>query len=673
MKTTRFCVLTLLLLSTLFLSNVFSQGFQPRLTLRTNKRQFSVAFSPDSTTLATGTWEGTIHLWDIDTGERFDTLREGEKLVTNLVFSPDGYTLASGSDDATILLWDVPTGTHLNTLRGHKRFIRDIAFSPDGKTVASTSADYTVILWNIASGIARHTISVPAGKIVFSPDSTTLATGGGKILLWDVDTGQLRKTFLDNLFTVYDLAFSPDGTLLATSTSEGAESQIKLRLWDVDTGQLRKTLAAPENKLWVSYRSVAFSPDGAILATGVRRGTVHSSLLHTLRLWDVDTGQHLYTLTGYTGLIEGVAFSPDGTTLVGEAAEIKIHLWDVSTRVRITPSPMESPAVGEQLTLILDIVSAQNVGGYQATIQFDETALRYVKSENGDYLPPGAFFVPPVVNGNQVTLGATTLAGSSTGIGTLATLTFEVLAAKESLLTLQETIITNTDGTPMLSFNAHGRLTPSSDAMTVNRVDVNRDGVVNILDLVVVAASMGQDVPKENDPADVNEDGVVNIIDLVTVAGALGGDAAAPAAHTQAFEMFTAADIQHWITQAEHLALTDETSQRGIRFLEQLLAALTPKETTLLPNYPNPFNPETWIPYQLANPAVVSISIHTADGKLVRTLALGNQPTGMYQSRSRAAYWDGRNEVGESVASGVYFYMLTAGDFTATKKMLIRK
>ena len=98
-----------------------------------------------------------------------------------------------------------------------------------------------------------------------------------------------------------------------------------------------------------------------------------------------------------------------------------------------------------------------------------------------------------------------------------------------------------------------------------------------------------------------------------------------------------------------------------------------PEETSLLPNYPNPFNPETWIPYQLAEPAEVTLSIYAADGRLVRTLALGHQRVGVYQSQSRAAYWDGKNELGESVASGVYFCTLSAGNFSATQKMLIRK
>ena len=96
-------------------------------------------------------------------------------------------------------------------------------------------------------------------------------------------------------------------------------------------------------------------------------------------------------------------------------------------------------------------------------------------------------------------------------------------------------------------------------------------------------------------------------------------------------------------------------------------------ETVLLSNYPNPFNPETWIPYRLAESADVMLSIYSADGKLVRSLALGHQAAGIYENKSRAAYWDGRNTMGEHVASGLYFYTLTAGDFAATKKMLIMK
>ena len=200
--------------------------------------------------------------------------------------------------------------------------------------------------------------------------------------------------------------------------------------------------------------------------------------------------------------------------------------------------------------------------------------------------------------------------------------------------------------------------------------DVNSDGIVNILDLVLISANFGK---TGQNTSDVNGDGIVNIVDLVKVAGEMGAGAAAPTAQPQTLEGLTAADVQHWLRQAQHANLTDATSQRGILMLQQLLTALIPKETSLLPNYPNPFNPETWIPYQLAESAEVTLHIYAVDGTLIRTLALGHQPAGMYQSKSRAVYWDGKNEVGEPVASGVYFYTLSAGDFSATRKMLIRK
>ena len=117
-----------------------------------------------------------------------------------------------------------------------------------------------------------------------------------------------------------------------------------------------------------------------------------------------------------------------------------------------------------------------------------------------------------------------------------------------------------------------------------------------------------------------------------------------------------------WICEASESTASAPSAQKHLR-----------KKTALLPNYPNPFNPETWIPYQLATPADVALKIYDIQGHVVRDLDLGHQRAGMYQSKSRAAYWDGRNTQGESVASGVYFYTLTAGDFTATRKLLIRK
>ena len=207
-------------------------------------------------------------------------------------------------------------------------------------------------------------------------------------------------------------------------------------------------------------------------------------------------------------------------------------------------------------------------------------------------------------------------------------------------------------------------------------LDVTGNGSVNLNDLVEVAKNYGKTGNAINNRrADVNGDGRVDIEDLTLVAKAIDPAFAAPAAAQPVLQLpFTVTDVQQWIRDAEQSGLTADRIAALKRLLTAILQqANPPKETQLLANYPNPFNPETWIPYQLAQSAEVTVSIHAADGTLVRTLALGQLPAGVYQDKDRAAYWDGTNEQGESVASGVYFYTLTAGDFAATKKMLIQK
>ena len=217
------------------------------------------------------------------------------------------------------------------------------------------------------------------------------------------------------------------------------------------------------------------------------------------------------------------------------------------------------------------------------------------------------------------------------------------------------------------------------DDIVAQPADVNGDGTVNIFDLVSVGAQFGK--RGQNLATDVNRDGVIDVRDLVLVAGMFGDAAAAPSAQSQT--TLTAAEVQGWLTNMRSLEIKGPIMKRGILVLEQLLISLTPTETKLLPNYPNPFNPETWIPYRLAQDAFVTLTIYDQTGQVVRTIDVGHQTASAYESRSQAIYWDGRNQVGETVASGVYFYHLSAGrsglsvphrsDFSATRKMLILK
>ena len=212
---------------------------------------------------------------------------------------------------------------------------------------------------------------------------------------------------------------------------------------------------------------------------------------------------------------------------------------------------------------------------------------------------------------------------------------------------------------------------PDTPAPVTRKEDVNGDGVVDVQDLAYVGLQYGK---TGTNTADVNGDEVVDLDDIILVVAAIDtAAAAAPAARAQVHSHFTKAQLQGWLTEARASRNPSHTYQRGIAVLEQLLALVAPEATALLANYPNPFNPETWIPYQLSKSADVSLTIYDIQGRVVRALDLGHQRAGIYHNRSRAAYWDGRNAVGEPVASGVYFYTLTAGDFSATRKMLIRK
>ena len=203
--------------------------------------------------------------------------------------------------------------------------------------------------------------------------------------------------------------------------------------------------------------------------------------------------------------------------------------------------------------------------------------------------------------------------------------------------------------------------------------DVNMDGQVNILDLILVGQDFGKS-PPSNPRADVNGDGRVNITDIVLVAGHLGEITGIPAApELLTHKGLSSTQLSFWIKTAQAEDDGSLVVRQGITNLQRLLTIVTPQQTALLANYPNPFNPETWIPYQLAAASDVTLTIYTADGQQVRKLALGHKPAGIYESKSRAVYWDGKNDLGELVVSNIYFYTLSTGDFTATRKMLIIK
>ena len=206
---------------------------------------------------------------------------------------------------------------------------------------------------------------------------------------------------------------------------------------------------------------------------------------------------------------------------------------------------------------------------------------------------------------------------------------------------------------------------------TFSKYDVNKDGVVDNTDAALVADALGERNP-DNPRLDVNGDGSVNFLDLLLVFDNRDETNAAPGAVAK-LPKVSREEVQKQIDLLIASNNDSLTAQHTLAYLQSLLEVVSPERTRLLANYPNPFNPETWIPYQLATSSDVQITIYNTAGSVVRTLKLGHQSKGYYTDRSRAAYWDGRNAIGEPVSSGVYFYVLTANEFSATRKMLILK
>ena len=666
----------------------------------------AVAFSPDGATLASGGTDNKIRLWNIGAREHRTVLTGHSENVTALAFSMNGAMLVSAGADNTLQLWNTSTGRRLDILEGHEDDVVVLAFSPDGATLASGDAGDIARLWDGNAGQHLGTLSLsaevygnPIRAVTFSPDGITLASGDGftesqrhlytspgycgtanyttstlyrgSTQLWNTLTGERRSRLTgDGLPFVDAVAFSPDGSTFART---GQRSYLRVNC----SGLFRSSYIRVTERsilLWNSLTdedpiylklngriySIVFSPDGKILAGG--------SEDNTIRLWNPTTGQYLTTFRGHSGEVNSVAFSADGETLASGSNDDTIKLWNSNGEFRATLSGHADDVRTVAFSPDGKILAS---GSEDNTIQlWNPTTAKHIATLEGhtDWVRSVAFSPDGGTLASASDDRTIRLWDSATGqhFATLSGHTGYVYS-----------IAFSPDGTTLASGSGDGTILfwEIEPAVSQNPLDVNGDGVINILDLAAVAANFGQ---TGQNPADVNGDGIVNVNDIVLVAGALGNALAAPSISPQILETLTVADVQKWLTDAKQLKFTDTARQRGITVLEQLLEVLMhaetiPTETALLPNYPNPFNPETWIPYQLSEAADVTMTLYAVDGRLVRTLELGYQSAGVYHGRTHAAYWDGRNEFGEPVASGIYFYTLTAGEFTATRKMLIRK
>ena len=403
-----------------------------------------------------------------------------------------------------------------------------------------------------------------------------------------------------------------------------------------------------------------------------------------------------------------------GTEVLSAKAELEGRDPEYGPAIIVVnpPNPKDTLEVGDTFTQTITIENESSLptlplSAWQMDIVYNPSILAVVSVTEGDFLESNGDDTLFIANQSRGRISAgQVLAGQTAGVammpsppgislapgdsGNLLTVEFTLLAYAEEALGIHNTLLQSDqdedgDGTPdRISYSIKVKdvaVATMHETYIYAKEDVNQDEMVNIHDLMVVAASVGTLNPR----ADINGDGFVNVLDLVLIYTSDLWAKPAPKTLDQSFSRAANAPaptingkldsttIQSWIDQAQVTDDGSEIFQRGISNLETLLNSKVPTKTRLLLNYPNPFNPETWIPYQLAEPTNVTVTIHAMNGSLIRTLNLGHQSAGSYISKSQAAYWDGRNEFGEHSASGLYFYTFTAGKYSATGKMLILK
>ena len=684
-----------------------------------------VAYSPRGGLLASGSTNDTIHLWQASTGELLETLDKHTADINSIAFSPNNIWLASGSDDEIVRLWkrsaeigtwETPQGFRmkggtinkvksvafsydnailacgasnnvvyifdydLNTnkwiyrqvLKGHSSTVNSVAFSPNSVILASGSDDDTVRLWDAGIGkplatLKRHTADV--NSVVFSSSNTFLASGSDDdtVILWkwdtSMDTWGYHRTLEGHSGDVQSVVFNPTGTVLLSGSTDGT-----IGVWDGRTGDYQTSLVDHI----AGVNSVVFTPHGNAIASGGSDGIVRQ-LTHTEAMDIADRG---IGLTVSSDLISEVAFGPKSTYFVLSAQFPTLTgVADTDAIYRDCKITLDLPGVPEYSLLdhyfqtLVEYVRQEKIG---SLINFDLSTQKEIAKHLDllDVLPdqPQHFIFPLKTakersrevefeaDTNLAVVGVSTLAGLIPTVGDLAGLGISVGSVElERALAIDEIVRSTMDPRIHLTNNSSAPGHPSDKARFVVMLPRQAMNIKITVEQKYKLKSKSKKFWFDPTYTETYQ-GTWNLRD---------GILAAPSGQLRSLADYPPFQL-----------LSPKVQEYLLRYFDEFMNTRKwrlPMVTSLLPNYPNPFNPETWIPYQLAETADVTLTIYDINGRVVRDLDLGHQRAGMYYSRSRAAYWDGKNALGEPAASGVYFYTLKAGEFMATQKMLIRK
>ena len=664
----------------------------------------AVSFSPDGSLLASGSSDGTILLWDMRSRERVATLGHTDG-VAAVSFSPDGSLLASGSSDGTILLWDMRSRERVATLgvailERHTDGVAAVSFSPDGSLLASGLGDRTVLLWDVATreqvATLGHRLWVAA--VSFSPDGTLLASGlwHRTVLLWDVATREQVATLEGHTNVVYSVSFSPDGALLATGGWDGM-----VILWDVLTRE--KIIAFGHTD---AIRSVSFSPDGTTLAAGGEDGTI--------LLWNVGKTPHSLTKVsgeGQAGLVGEQLAKPfvvsvldqDGSAFTGAVVSFSVTTGggtlsattvttNANGRARSTltlgfdPGPNTVSATVEGLEPVtftatavvqtahsLTKVSGDNQEG-PASTQLAAPFVVSVLDQDGSTLAgvditfavtAGGGMLSSTTDANPCTIASSTSSATATTDANGQAATKLTLGSGSGTNTVSATV----EGLESETFTA----TAAEQAMPHSLTKVcgdSQEGTAGALLAEPLVVSV------------VDEDGAAMAGVVVSFAVTAGGGTLSAATATTdangraATRLTLGSDpgtntVSATVEGLEPRIFT-ATGQESplVSFFDTFLGGgklvALPDSPQLAQNAPNPFNSQTVLAYFLHAPGPARVEVFALSGQRVAVLHQGPQQAGYHR-----LHWDGRDDTGRLVASGMYLYRLVTDEAVLTRKLIL--
>jgi len=305
-----------------------------RLVLPHDSEVWGVAVSPDGKWIATASQDKHARIWDAVTGQLLLTLKGHTDMVNDIVFSPDGKRVATASYDRTAKVWDSSTGDELLTLFGHTDAVHHIAFSPDATRLATTSNDGTAKVWDLETSEELLTFTgheEAVFDIAWSLAGDRIATSGldRNVRIWDANSGNERLVLpFEEGDQLRGLAFSPDGNRIAVTNTGVPQG----RVWNALTGEVLLNNFADHRD---ALLDIAFSANGELMATGSSDAQA--------KIWDAITGEILYTLSGHTLPVTAVAFDPTGTRLVTSGWDRTVRVWDITPSREALFIPIGSP------------------------------------------------------------------------------------------------------------------------------------------------------------------------------------------------------------------------------------------------------------------------------------------------------------------------------------------